>query len=101
MRHGENKLKDVDVLTMDIPMDGVEQKAAIAREINEDEEEVSPLEIKLVQMASDGMTDQEIANKLKRSRRTVENYFLILYRKLHTKNKVHTVAAFFRAGLVH
>ncbi len=63
-------------------------------------EELTDIELEILELTCQGLTSKEIANKLFRSRRTIEGHKQRLLEKTNTKNTPALVAWSFRHGVV-
>lgn len=63
-------------------------------------EPLTPREREVVALSADGLTSEEIAERLGMSARTVNQHVDNVARKLGTKNRAHTVAEAIRRGLL-
>jgi len=61
---------------------------------------LTPRELEVLRLVSDGTTDKEIAARLNISQRTVKNHLHNILAKLQLQNRVQAAAYAFREGLV-
>ncbi len=57
-------------------------------------------QLELLKLASEGLANKEIANKLHLSKQTVKNHFAALYLKLGAKDRAHAVALGLKKRLI-
>jgi len=59
---------------------------------------LSDQETAVLRLASDGLTDREIAQRLNVSEKTVDTYWSRIRQKLHARNRTHAVAIAYKAA---
>ncbi len=75
-------------------------KAAAAAGPQEETHNLSPREVEVLQLASQGLTYKEIAGKLFVAESTVKNHMRHIMEKLHLRNRSEAIRFAFREGLV-
>jgi DNA-binding NarL/FixJ family response regulator len=58
------------------------------------------LELQLMEFVSQGLTQKDAADKMYRSKRTVDGYRDDIFQKLDCHNMAHAVAILFRQGIL-
>jgi DNA-binding NarL/FixJ family response regulator len=71
-----------------------------AREISRVEAKLTPREVEVLQLISEGMTTRQMATRLSMSQRTVESHISKLYRKMGVGSRVQAVAKASELGLL-
>jgi DNA-binding NarL/FixJ family response regulator len=71
-----------------------------AREISRVEAKLTPREVEVLQLISEGMTTRQMATRLTMSQRTVESHISKLYRKMGVGSRVQAVAKASELGLL-
>lgn len=67
---------------------------------NSTDMQVTPMEIEVLELSSNGLTNKKIAGILDISERTVDYHIAESGRRLGGKNKTHTVANALRLGII-
>ena len=71
-----------------------------AREMSRVEAKLTPREIEVLQLISEGLTTRQMAGRLTMSQRTVESHISKLYRKMGVRSRVQAVAKASELGLL-
>jgi DNA-binding NarL/FixJ family response regulator len=71
-----------------------------AREISRVEAKLTPREIEVLQLISEGLTTRQMASRLTMSQRTVESHISKLYKKMGVASRVQAVAKASQLGLL-
>ena len=64
------------------------------------EAKLTPREIEVLQLISEGLTTRQMAGRLTMSQRTVESHISKLYRKMSVRSRVQAVAKASELGLL-
>ena len=81
-------------------IEGLGRLARRAREASDISPSITPRELVILQLLGEGLTMQQVANRLGVSTRTVEAHVAKLYRKLDASNRVQALAKAADLGLI-
>lgn len=61
---------------------------------------LTPVEVDLLRLIADGLTDKQIASTVLSSEHTIKQHVKNILRKMPARNRTHAVATGFREGLI-
>jgi DNA-binding NarL/FixJ family response regulator len=70
------------------------------KQLAKPEEQLTPQEVRLLQLLSDGHSYQSAAGQLNISINTIRNYIRSIYEKLHVHSKNEAVGKALRSGII-